>query len=156
MQKLFRGGHGMGRPCSGVTVALIGIGGVLLYLQPLSISTRAGADGPKYDVQALPAADGQNQLERDQGGRSQLYVLDASGANQINNSNSNDTSEPREPAWSPDGTKLVYTSKPFFGGPPEIWVMNADGIGKTKLYTASSQVSNPDWSPDGKKIAFDI
>jgi Tol biopolymer transport system component len=41
-------------------------------------------------------------------------------------------------------------------GPDEIYVMNADGSGQTRLTTSANNVDNkdPSWSPDGKQIAF--
>jgi Tol biopolymer transport system component len=41
-------------------------------------------------------------------------------------------------------------------GPDEIYVMNADGSGQTRLTTSAANVDNfdPAWSPDGKQIAF--
>ena len=36
----------------------------------------------------------------------------------------------------------------------EIYVMNADGTGQTRLTNNPEGASSPDWSPDGSKIAF--
>lgn len=51
-------------------------------------------------------------------------------------------------SWSPDGKKFVS----FDDG--EIYVMNADGTGKTPLTNNAYSDSFPVWSPDGTKIAF--
>ena len=54
------------------------------------------------------------------------------------------------PSWSPDGKRVVYdagSSEPFDNS---IWVMSADGSGKTKL----TYGYHPHWSPDGKQIVF--
>ena len=61
------------------------------------------------------------------------------------------------PSWSPDGTKIVFTSNRDFSG--EIYVMNADGSEQTNLTgkageNTEHQHSHPSWSPDGTKIAF--
>jgi Tol biopolymer transport system component len=63
-----------------------------------------------------------------------------------------------EPAWSPDGTRLAFTSTrdtPFF----DIWIMNADGSGVTRLtdsrpasFTTLAYNGAPAWC--GDRIAF--
>jgi hypothetical protein len=56
-----------------------------------------------------------------------------------------------EPAWSPDGTKLAYSSK--IGGTGGIFIVNADGTGTTRV-TNDPADGEPTWSPDGTKLAF--
>jgi hypothetical protein len=56
-----------------------------------------------------------------------------------------------EPAWSPDGTKIAYSSKE--GGTGGIFIVNADGTGTTRV-TSDPADGEPAWSPDGKKLAF--
>ncbi|MBV9211269.1 MAG: PD40 domain-containing protein [Acidobacteria bacterium] len=55
---------------------------------------------------------------------------------------------PSSPAWSPDGTKLAFSS----GG--DVWVINADGTNERRVTTNNATDSAPAWSPDGRKIAF--
>jgi dipeptidyl aminopeptidase/acylaminoacyl peptidase len=64
----------------------------------------------------------------------------------------------RSPAWSPDGTRIAFQYKT--SDRSEIYVMNADGSGRTALTqspplaeTPVSSVS-PAWSPDGTRIAY--
>ena len=59
------------------------------------------------------------------------------------------------PAWSPDGTKIAFTTNRFAGGAFEIMVMNADGSGTPRRLTNNPATDySPSWSPDGTKIAF--
>jgi Tol biopolymer transport system component len=61
-------------------------------------------------------------------------------------------------AWSPDGTKIAFMSQEpgASGNDPDynIYVMNADGTGITRLTDNPSDDGFPSWSPDGRKIAF--
>jgi len=56
------------------------------------------------------------------------------------------------PAWSPDSSKVAFISKD--DGNWEIYVINADGTGKTRLTNSPTSDGLPTWSPDGKWIAF--
>lgn len=52
-----------------------------------------------------------------------------------------------EPAWSPDGRKLVFVRA------HDLYVMEADGSHLRRL-TRDGRSTSPAWSPDGKTIAF--
>jgi TolB protein len=64
------------------------------------------------------------------------------------------------PAWSPDGSKIVYASPGEIPCPPGrgprctgLSIMNADGSGQHRLpHTEGGEY--PSWSPDGSRIAF--
>jgi Tol biopolymer transport system component len=60
--------------------------------------------------------------------------------------------ENREPAWSPDGTFIAFTS--MRDGNLEIYVMGADGGRQTRLTNSPDADRLPAWSPDGTHIAF--
>ncbi len=111
------------------------------------------------------------------GGRSTIWRMDPDGSNKVQLT----TSSGFEPAISPDGSKIVFTSNrdyvappPCCDGPPccdsppccddpapeslgdgeEIYVMNADGSNQTRITTNESRDIAPAWSPDGSKIIF--
>ena len=50
--------------------------------------------------------------------------------------------------WSPDGSKIVFMHA-F-----ELWTINSDGTGATRLLDAPYIDMYPTWSPDGTRIAF--
>ncbi len=58
----------------------------------------------------------------------------------------------QEPAWSPDGGKIVFHS--YRDGTYHIWTINKDGSDLTQLTSGISDNREPDWSPDGKSIIF--
>jgi Tol biopolymer transport system component len=57
-----------------------------------------------------------------------------------------------EPDWSPDGTRITFTSRR--DGRSHVYVMNTDGSGTKQLTSGTSDDSAPAWSPDGAQIAF--
>ena len=62
-----------------------------------------------------------------------------------------------KPAWSPDGTKIAYArgrhndDGHWFS---HLYVINADGTGRTRMSKGDVRDAVPSWSPDGTKIAF--
>lgn len=60
--------------------------------------------------------------------------------------------EDLSPAWSPDGTKILFASNR--DGDMEIYVMDADGTNVTNLTNNEVSDTAPCWSPDGNYIAF--
>ncbi len=62
------------------------------------------------------------------------------------------------PAWSPDGTEIVFVSKRMadadFTNTTELYVILAAGGEARRLPTPEGPVDAPAWSPDGTRIAF--
>jgi tricorn protease-like protein len=52
-----------------------------------------------------------------------------------------------------DGKKIVFQSNR--DGNTEIYTMNADGTGRTRLANYPGRDQDPEWSPDGRTIAFE-
>jgi hypothetical protein len=80
----------------------------------------------------------------------EIFTMDPSGANQTNLTNTQ--AQESSPAWSPDGTKIAFSSNRT--GNFQIYVMNVNGSSPIRLVSASQGDDNPAWSPDGTKIAF--
>lgn len=58
-----------------------------------------------------------------------------------------------DPAYSPDGKKIVFTTNRDFNA--EIYIMNADGTGQQRVTsTTTNNESHPSFSPDGAKIVY--
>jgi Tol biopolymer transport system component len=82
-------------------------------------------------------------------GNREIYVMNADGSNQIGVTN--DPALDQEPAWSPDGDHIVFSSNR--NGNFDIYEINVDGTGLTQLTNTPAEDLFPDWGPDGQ-IAF--
>jgi hypothetical protein len=77
--------------------------------------------------------------------------MNADGGGQVDLSNNPATDS--QPAWSPDGTRIAFTSART--GNSEVFVMHADGTGQMDLSNDPAIDSDPVFSPDqGSRIAF--
>ncbi|HEY0764223.1 MAG TPA: Calx-beta domain-containing protein [Pyrinomonadaceae bacterium] len=95
--------------------------------------------------------------------RSEIWVMNADGTNPVrltvNVQLGEDLSGPfygldLGPTWSPDGTKIAFSSRRNGSANPEIYVMNADGSNQTRLTNNSFEDDDPKWTRSGDRITF--
>ena len=86
------------------------------------------------------------------GGGCGLYVIDANSADANAKRRLTEGGGDGQPAWSPNGSRIAYISKD--DGNFEIYVINADGTGKSRVTNDPASDGLPVWSPDGQWLAF--
>ena len=61
-----------------------------------------------------------------------------------------------EPSWSPNGYQIAFSAVAQTDGfySEQIFVLNRDGSGLTRLTQTKATSFNPHWSPDGSKLLF--
>ncbi len=80
-----------------------------------------------------------------------IFVMDNNGFNEVNLTNSPAVND-FDAAWSPDGTKIAFTTNR--DGNNEIYIMNADGTSPVNISNNAASDTTPAWSPNGLKLLF--
>ena len=84
-------------------------------------------------------------------GNAELYTCKTNGRDirRLTNHSRIDTC----PAWSPDGSKIVFSSDRT--GAPRLYIMNSDGSGLHRLTAIpNAYEDSPEYSPQGDRIVF--
>ncbi|PCI61517.1 MAG: hypothetical protein COB37_08305 [Kordiimonadales bacterium] len=82
-------------------------------------------------------------------GKGDIFRINLDGSGNVNLSQSSEQHD-RNPAYSPDGSEIVYDS--FVGDELKIFLMQADGTGRRTI-GGKGYLLAPSWSPDGTRIA---
>jgi Tol biopolymer transport system component len=86
-----------------------------------------------------------------------IWTMNPDGTDMVNLTSADETGDgwtDTQPSWSPDGTRIAFTSTRGSGDMSDIYVMLADGTEITQVTTDSSPDLAPDWSPDGTRLVF--
>jgi Tol biopolymer transport system component len=117
----------------------------------MSTNRRTVVEGTRRLVDLDISPDGLWLAYRTDDAEQDIYVarMDGSGERQV----TDDLAKDWRPRWSPDSTRLAFYSNA--SGSYQIWVVNHDGSGRTRLTDATSAATlDPVWSPDGREIMY--
>jgi len=90
---------------------------------------------------------------RGAGGKFQLYSAERANLAQLTKMTAaSDTTSGSDPAFSSDGSRIAFVSQR--DGNAEIYVMNADGTGTTRLTNDLQMDGRPSFTPDGQALVF--
>jgi TolB protein len=112
------------------------------------VSFRQGLNSGAYFSPVSPHI----YLTISEGSRPDIYKIDYKGNVVSRITNGPAGAMNVEPAVSPDGSKIAFSSDR--SGRPMIYIAHADGSSPSRKTFAGQFNSSPSWSPDGKKIAF--
>jgi Tol biopolymer transport system component len=116
-------------------------------LQATSVLTATAAAAP------FPPVGGRVVFHSDRDGEIDIYVMDADGSNvqRLTDAPGRDF----EPAWSPDGSTIAFSTDRDDPDNAQLYLMDADGSNQRRLPSSlvDDQVGAR-WSPDGQWILF--
>jgi Tol biopolymer transport system component len=81
-----------------------------------------------------------------------IWVINPDGTGAVDLTNTLTATTNDKATWSPDGQRIAFRSTR--SGSSDVYTMNADGLGVTRLTTDPRTDTDPAWSPDGQKIVF--
>ncbi len=139
-----KGGKAFGEYCA--------VFGVLFIIGGLFVS--CGENQEKKTGKTKPVE--KIAFESTREGTFDIWVSDLDGGNAVNLTRGKGWN--REPAWSPDGTKIAFVSSRGAENSKKVqlYIIRTDSILPPVLVTDHAPVESVCWSPDGSMLAFSV
>ncbi|UCC83486.1 MAG: PD40 domain-containing protein [Gemmatimonadota bacterium] len=143
-----------------VTFSGLGEGSHSIQLSDVAVNCTVSGENPRTAIVAAGQTRGEDfgvtcaaalydrvAFHSSRDGNAEIYIMNVDGSDPVRLTD--DPAKDAHPTWSPDGTKIAFTSDRDGGG---IYVMNANGSNPVRV--TDGRDSHPTWSPDGTRIAF--
>ena len=88
----------------------------------------------------------------DRTGNDEIYIMNSDGSEQTRLTHT--LGHENHPVWSPDGSKIAFTSSSDQPGERAVFIMDPDGSHKKQLVGSIDSLSGFSWSPDGTKLVY--
>jgi Tol biopolymer transport system component len=145
-----------------VAAGLVGLGLAAGAQVPTVSPPARGLRMPEAVRPFPPGLSGTLVFQSDVAGRPAIYTLALeTGTVAALTGNTGFTSS--TPRWSPDGSRVVFSSNRahYEGATPEIgtadmdlWAIGADGSGLARITRDPANENDPAWAPDGKSVVY--
>lgn len=124
-------------------------------MKPENVFDLTGATDPRLSPDGATIAYTVWSIDRDANAyRSAIWLAPADGSAPPRTITSGDKRD-GDPRWSPDGTRLAFTSnRGDDKSPSQLYVMPLAGGDPVKLTDLKDDAGEPAWSPDGSTIVF--
>lgn len=119
--------------------------GAAVGLAPHGVLPQVGA--------APPGPSGEIIFQSDREGPTRLFVIDVA-TRSVRRVGSPGGWNDEDPQWSPDGTRVAFSSTRGGAQNYDIYVMQADGSAVTRLTDHPAPDQDPAWAADGKSLFF--
>jgi dipeptidyl aminopeptidase/acylaminoacyl peptidase len=122
----------------------------------LAAALSAGVLGSAHPADAaFPGVNGRIVFSGTADGRAGLFTVAADGSDLRRLTEGSDG----QPAWSHDGSRIAFSRRVPSGQrypefERELFVMNADGSGITRVTNRIGGNYDPSWAPDGRRLVF--
>lgn len=122
-------------------------------MKPQDVYELTGVTDPRLSPDGTTVACVVGTVDKDANEyRSAIWLAAADGSSGLRRFTAGDKTD-ADPRWSPDGSRLAFTSSRG-GKVAQLYVMPVAGGEPRKLTSLKEDVTQPEWSPDGSTIVF--
>ena len=125
-------------------------GTVLLLLAVLAVPTAVPAHA---QTSAWASGNGLLAFRSDRDGEPDVFTVDAATGDLAKLTPSHEVAD-LQPAWSPDGGRIAFVRRMEPSGRADLFVMTAEGKGRTRLTDTPVPERDPSWAPSGTQLVY--